>query len=162
MGVLRWRGDAAHSSYDNSVIIRAIQQNQCMGKVGDNNHHWRIRVENVIMYVIWKLCWGVAVHRSWWKRLMMVELTFDVTIVGEWHVDLRGTWNIILQPNLKWNNAHSTIKRHMTKQCAVDKLMRIKDDAYLVAVELMGGGLVYRLCPTWLPKMKQMRVHHNN
>jgi len=39
MGVLRWRGDAAHSSYDNSVIIRAIQQNQCMGKVGDNNHH---------------------------------------------------------------------------------------------------------------------------
>ena len=35
----------------------------------------------------------------------------------------------------------------MTKQCAVDKLMRIKDDAYLVAVELIGGGLVYRLCP---------------
>eukprot|EP00985_Skeletonema_marinoi_P018528 scaffold10384_cov90-Skeletonema_marinoi.AAC.1 len=27
------------------------------------------------------------------------------------------------------------------KQCTVDKLMRIKDDVYLVAVELMGGGL---------------------
>eukprot|EP00984_Skeletonema_dohrnii_P007864 scaffold2901_cov91-Skeletonema_dohrnii-CCMP3373.AAC.8 len=27
------------------------------------------------------------------------------------------------------------------KQCTVGKLMRIKDDAYLVAVELIGGGL---------------------
>eukprot|EP00984_Skeletonema_dohrnii_P026388 scaffold15751_cov160-Skeletonema_dohrnii-CCMP3373.AAC.1 len=73
MGVLQWRGDAARSSYEESVIIRALQQNQCMGKVGDNNHH---------------------------------------------------------------------------HQCTVGKLVRIKDDVYLVAAVLMGGGLVYRLCPT--------------
>eukprot|EP00984_Skeletonema_dohrnii_P007863 scaffold2901_cov91-Skeletonema_dohrnii-CCMP3373.AAC.7 len=38
-GLLWWRGNAARSSYDESVIIRALKQNQRMGKVGDNNHH---------------------------------------------------------------------------------------------------------------------------
>ena len=43
MGVLRWRrwrGDAARSSYDESVIIRAMQQTQCMGsREIDSNHY---------------------------------------------------------------------------------------------------------------------------
>eukprot|EP00984_Skeletonema_dohrnii_P017245 scaffold7807_cov95-Skeletonema_dohrnii-CCMP3373.AAC.6 len=52
----------------------------------------------------------------------------------------------------KWETTtiieESELRMHMMKQCTVDKLLRIKDDVYLVAVELMGGGLVYRLCPT--------------
>ena len=41
MGVLRWRGDAARSSYDESVIIRTMQQTQCMGSREIDSNHYR-------------------------------------------------------------------------------------------------------------------------
>lgn len=50
MGVLRWRGDAARSSYDESVIIRAMQQTQCMGsREIDSNHYGSINSSQTLL-----------------------------------------------------------------------------------------------------------------